>query len=98
MRKEVRLSPPSENPVSPGEHFMVVAMPTRDHLDAYQTALAQYDRASRYTKVSEDILEYMRYPRRELTVNFPVRRDDGHIEMFTGYRVHHTTEMAIAVV
>jgi glutamate dehydrogenase (NAD(P)+) len=72
---------------------MVVALPTRDHLDAYQTALAQYDRASRYTKVSEDILEYMRYPRREFTVNFPVRRDDGRIEMFTGYRVHHTTAM-----
>jgi len=72
---------------------MVVAMPTRDHLDAYQTALAQYDRASRYTSVSEDILEYMRYPRREFTVNFPVRRDDGRIEMFTGYRVHHTTAM-----
>lgn len=72
---------------------MVVALPTREHLDAYQTALAQYDRASRYTKLSDDILEYMRHPRREFTVNFPVRRDDGRIEMFTGYRVHHTTAM-----
>jgi glutamate dehydrogenase (NAD(P)+) len=33
----------------------------------------------------------MRYPRREFTVNFPVRRDDGKMEMFTGYRVHHNT-------
>ncbi|MFN8372906.1 MAG: Glu/Leu/Phe/Val dehydrogenase [Anaerolineae bacterium] len=33
----------------------------------------------------------MRWPRREFTVNFPVRRDDGRIEMFTGYRVHHNT-------
>jgi glutamate dehydrogenase (NAD(P)+) len=72
---------------------MVVALPAREHLDAYQTALAQYDRASRYTKISDDILEYMRYPRREFTVNFPVRRDNGQIEMFTGYRVHHTTAM-----
>src|SRR5262249_47204178 len=28
-------------------------------------------------------------PKRELTVNFPVRMDDGHVEMFTGYRVQH---------
>ena len=58
---------------------------------AYRTAIAQYDRASRYVDVTDDILEFLRYPRREFTVNFPVRRDDGRIEMFTGYRVHHST-------
>ena len=30
-------------------------------------------------------------PERELTVNFPVRMDDGHIRIFTGYRVQHST-------
>lgn len=72
---------------------MVVALPQREFLDAYQTALAQYDRAIRYSNLSDDVLEYMRYPRREFTVNFPVRRDDGRMEMFTGYRVHHNTAM-----
>lgn len=57
--------------------------------DPYQTALAQYDYASRYVDVRGDLLEYMRYPRREFKVNFPVRRDDDSIEMFTGYRVHY---------
>jgi glutamate dehydrogenase (NAD(P)+) len=33
----------------------------------------------------------MRYPRREFSVNFPVRRENGKVEMFTGYRVHHNT-------
>ena len=37
------------------------------------------------------ISEFLRYPRREFTVNFPVKRDDGRVEMFTGYRVHHST-------
>ena len=55
----------------------------------YQTALAQYDYASRYVAAREDLLEYMRCPRREFKVNFPVRRDDDGIEMFTGYRVHY---------
>ena len=43
--------------------------------------------------IDENVVEYMRWPRREFTVNFPVRRDDGRVEMFTGYRVHHSTVM-----
>src|SRR5579859_526915 len=31
----------------------------------------------------------LRKPKRELIVNFPVRMDNGEIEMFTGYRVQH---------
>lgn len=62
-----------------------------DESSAYQTALAQYNRASRYLDIEEGLLDYMRYPRREFTVNFPVKRDTGQIEMFTGYRVHHST-------
>lgn len=57
----------------------------------YKVALAQYDRAVRYLDYDDGIIEFMRYPRREFTVNFPVRRDDGSTEMFTGYRVHHST-------
>ncbi len=65
---------------------------TEEQADAYKTALAQYDRATQHLKdVSEDIIEYMRYPRREFAVNFPVRRDNGMVEVFTGYRVHHNT-------
>ena len=58
---------------------------------AYQTALAQYERAVSRMSIDDNVVEYMRWPRRELTVNFPVRRDNGKVEMFTGYRVHHST-------
>jgi glutamate dehydrogenase (NAD(P)+) len=61
--------------------------------DAYKIALEQYDRAVAHTNIDDNLIEYMRYPRREFIVNFPVRRDDGRIEMFTGYRVHHSTVM-----
>ncbi|MBK8136547.1 MAG: Glu/Leu/Phe/Val dehydrogenase [Chloroflexi bacterium] len=60
--------------------------------NAYETALAQYNRATQHLNdIDDNIVEFMRYPRREFTVNFPVRRDDGRVEMFTGYRVHHST-------
>jgi glutamate dehydrogenase (NAD(P)+) len=76
---------------------MVVAMPATsklDHLDAYKTARAQYDRAAAHlTHIDDGVIDFMRYPRREFTVNFPVRRDDNSLEMFTGYRVHHNTSL-----
>ncbi len=74
---------------------MVVALtaPTTHEMDAYKTALQQYDRAASHLNLSDGIIEFMRYPRREFTVNFPVRRDDDSLEMFTGYRVHHSTAL-----
>lgn len=59
--------------------------------DALATAMAQYDLAVSYLGLDDNLVEYMRYPRREFTVNFPVRRDNGKVEIFTGYRVHHST-------
>ena len=31
----------------------------------------------------------LRVPKRELEVHFPVTLDNGTVEAFTGYRVHH---------
>jgi glutamate dehydrogenase (NAD(P)+) len=58
---------------------------------AYEMALAQYDRAVKHLSLKRGIEAYLRVPRRELAVNFPVRMDDGSVRVFTGYRVHHST-------
>src|SRR3990172_7537895 len=58
-------------------------------LNAYQNALAQYDRAVVHLNLKRGIAEYLRCPKRELTVNFPVRMDNGDVTIFTGFRVHH---------
>jgi len=57
----------------------------------YEMALAQYDRAVKYLSLKRGIEAYLRSPKRELTVSFPVRMDDGSVQIFTGYRVHHST-------
>ncbi|MBX3061352.1 MAG: Glu/Leu/Phe/Val dehydrogenase [Anaerolineae bacterium] len=57
----------------------------------YQTALKQYDRAVSYLDLPDGLVEFMKWPRRELTVNFPVRLDNGEVQIFTGFRVHHST-------
>jgi glutamate dehydrogenase (NAD(P)+) len=58
---------------------------------AYEVALAQYDEAVEIMHLDPNTAKIMRLPKRELTVNFPVEMDDGRIEIFTGFRVHHST-------
>ena len=37
----------------------------------------------------ESVYQMLAVPRRELTVSIPLRRDDGTVEVLTGYRVQH---------
>lgn len=69
---------------------MVVALKSAP-LEAYRTALEQFDRAVAMLDLPSGVIDFMRHPTREFTVNFPVRRDSGEHEMFTGHRVHHST-------
>lgn len=62
-----------------------------EEYNPWKMALEQFDHAARYLDLKEGIYEMMRHPKRELTVNFPVRMDDGSVQIFTGYRVHHST-------
>lgn len=39
----------------------------------------------------QDLLEIIQTPERVLEVSIPVRMDDGHVEVFTGYRVQHSS-------
>jgi hypothetical protein len=56
---------------------------------AWQVALSQYDRAAERLNLGSAVREVLRYPKREVTVNFPVQLDDGSTRVFTGYRVWH---------
>ena len=55
----------------------------------YQNALTQLDLAAHHLELDPGIHEVLKYPQRELTVHFPVKRDDGSTQVFTGYRVQH---------
>ncbi len=55
----------------------------------YQVAVAQFDEAADRLGLSQALRAILCKPKRELTVNFPVRMDNGDVEMFTGYRVQH---------
>src|ERR1700757_4659005 len=58
-------------------------------INPYDVAVAQFDEAADRLGLSQAMRAILRKPKRELTVNFPVRMDNGDVEMFTGYRVQH---------
>ena len=58
-------------------------------LNPYHVAVAQFDEAAERLGLSQPLRAILRKPKRELIVNFPVRMDNGDVEMFTGYRVQH---------
>src|SRR6266480_4470425 len=55
----------------------------------WAVAQQQFDEAATKLDLDDGLRRVLRVPKRELTVNFPVTMDDGHVEVFTGYRVQH---------
>src|SRR5687767_9765274 len=55
----------------------------------FEIATRQIDKAMKLINIDPDIAQILGQPKNELIVNFPVRRDNGKIEMFKGYRVQH---------
>ena len=52
---------------------------------ALRSALAQFDAAADLLGLEPGLRQVLRVPQREYTTNFPVMRDDGSTEVFTGW-------------
>ena len=59
------------------------------NINPYEVAVAQFDEAADRLGLSQSMRAVLSKPKRELIVNFPVRMDNGDVQMFTGYRVQH---------
>ncbi len=58
-------------------------------INPFETARRQVDIVAELLKMDEGARAVLKYPKRELTVNFPVRMDNGTYRVFTGYRVQY---------
>jgi glutamate dehydrogenase (NADP+) len=47
------------------------------------------EQALKYTTISEDAIESLKYPQASLSVSIPVRMDNGTLKVFQGYRVRY---------
>jgi len=57
--------------------------------DIFTMACRQFDQAADAISLPETIRDRTKYPRRCLAVALPIKRDDGSVTVFEGYRVQH---------
>jgi len=58
--------------------------------ETFRMACSQFDQAADAICLPEEIRDRTKYPRRCLAVSLPVKRDDGSVTIYEGYRVQHS--------
>jgi glutamate dehydrogenase (NAD(P)+) len=56
---------------------------------ALETAQRQLQHAAEHLDIDLNIVERLKYPKKVHEVTVPIKRDDGTVEVFTGYRAQH---------
>ena len=60
-------------------------------MNVYESAEARFEAAAEKLGLEQGVYHYLKYPDREITIYIPVALDNGQLEIFTGYRVLHST-------
>lgn len=60
-------------------------------INPFESAKKKLDIAAEVIDLKPNTLEYLKKVERSLIVSMPVVMDDGSLEIFEGYRVHHST-------
>ncbi|MCB0385532.1 MAG: Glu/Leu/Phe/Val dehydrogenase [Bdellovibrionales bacterium] len=55
----------------------------------YRNVLEILNNSAELIKLNQNVHERLKAPRRALIVGVPVKMDDGHVQVFSGYRVQH---------
>jgi len=55
----------------------------------FESMMSRFDHAAQLLNLDPDLYKVLRVPNREIIIYIPVYMDDGHIEVFTGFRVQH---------
>jgi glutamate dehydrogenase (NAD(P)+) len=60
-------------------------------LNVFESAEARFEIAAKKLGLEQGVYRFLKCPEREITVYIPVALDSGKLEVFTGYRVLHST-------
>ncbi|MDP7491627.1 MAG: Glu/Leu/Phe/Val dehydrogenase [Candidatus Undinarchaeales archaeon] len=60
-----------------------------ENLNPYHIAQMQFDQAADKLGLNSWMRDFLKTPDRNVSVDFPVKMDDGSIKIFAGYRVQH---------
>lgn len=62
---------------------------TNKKISVYETVERQFNNAADLINLDPNVRKILSKTTNEIIVNFPVKMDDGRVEVFTGYRVQH---------
>ncbi len=62
-------------------------------INPFESALAQLGKALKYLNLSPSQIERLKNPEKIISVNFPVKMDDGNAKIFHGFRVQHNSAL-----
>ncbi|MCK6457662.1 MAG: Glu/Leu/Phe/Val dehydrogenase [Phycisphaerae bacterium] len=87
-----------ETIITRNEYLDEPIVPPRDASDAiapvaghglFDNVLQQFNAAADLIRLDRNVRKILARTKNEIVVNFPVRMDNGDVEVFTGYRVQH---------
>ena len=62
-----------------------------EELNPWEAQAARSELAAKKLNLSEGLWKMLRKPEREIVLHVPVQMDDRRVEVFTGFRVQHST-------
>ena len=69
---------------------MALLMAEQDsEINPFEAMMSRFDVAAQKLNLDDGLYQFLRYPRREVTIYIPVFMDTGRLQVFTGYRVQH---------
>ena len=66
------------------------------HGSVFSAMLQEFEGAARILDLDPGIWQILTHPKRQVTVSCPIQRDNGQIEVFTGYRVQYNITLGPA--
>ncbi len=60
-----------------------------EEMNPFKIAQSQVDTVAKMLDLDEGLTDFLKNPQRELHVSFPIKMDDGSLQIFKGYRVQH---------
>ena len=69
---------------------MLKTISLEQEVNPWESQAARFDIAAEKLNLDDGMRKVLRYPNREIILHIPVQMDDGHLEVFTGFRVQHS--------
>lgn len=65
----------------------------KDKIKFFENVKKQFEMSLKHVRISDDARKIINNPMELIEVSIPLRRSDGRLEVFTGYRVHYNNAL-----